>query len=68
MVGKGRIAENNVVELREQVEGWPRGRAGTVVAERGGWKLVEISDDRGVALEFISVPEAELDLLFKHSD
>jgi hypothetical protein len=63
-----RISENDVVELRKQVEGWPRGSGGTVVAERGDRKLIEISDDQGVALDFISVPEAQLDLLFKHSD
>jgi hypothetical protein len=63
-----RIGENDFVALCERVESWPTGRSGTVVAERGSSKLVEISDDQGVALDFVTVPETQLDLISKHSD
>lgn len=64
---KQRIGENDVVELREPIKRWPAGRGGTVVAENGDWKLIEISDDRGVALDFISAQEPQLRLVAKHS-
>jgi hypothetical protein len=61
------IKENDVVELREAVGDWPAGISGTVVSERGKWKLVEISDDQGVMLDLVSVPEPDLRLIAKHS-
>jgi hypothetical protein len=70
---KQAIHENDVVELTQpvaKVEGaglWPAGTRGTVVAERGEHKMVEISDDRGVALDFISQTEDRLKLVAKHS-
>jgi hypothetical protein len=63
-----RIRENDVVELRQPVEGWPTGTDGTVVAEQGDWKLVEIADESGVTLDFISTLDAQLKVLFKYSD
>lgn len=65
---KHAIKENDVVELLDPVERWAAGTSGTVVSERGEWKLVEISDERGVALDFVSVPEPRLKLIAKHSD
>jgi hypothetical protein len=54
----------------DKVEGagqWPAGTRGTVVAEHDQHKLIEISDNRGVALDFISQPEDQLKLVSKHS-
>jgi len=60
--------ENDVVELREPVGQWPAGRRAVVHAERDDWRLIEISDDRGVMLDLISVPESQLRLVVKYSD
>jgi hypothetical protein len=46
---------------------WPAGTEGTVVSDFGGHKMVEVSDDRGVALDFVTVPVEQLKLLEKHS-
>ena len=40
---------------------------GTVVSDYGDHKMVEISDDRGVALDFVTVPVEQLKLVEKHS-
>jgi hypothetical protein len=73
---KQTIRENDAVELLEAVEAidadgsWPAGTIGTVVSERGEWKLVEIAEDRppGQTLDLISVNEARLKLLAKFTD
>ncbi|MBW8059751.1 MAG: hypothetical protein FVQ78_05335 [Solirubrobacterales bacterium] len=65
---KQMIKESDVVELLDPVEKWSVGTAGTVVSERGKLKLIEISDDRGVALDYVSVSEPRLRLIAKHSD
>lgn len=62
------IRENDVVELREPVGQWPAGRQAVVHAERGDWRLIEISDDQGVMLDLISVRESQLRLVIKYSD
>lgn len=70
------IRENDAVELLEAVEAvdadgsWPAGTVGTVISERGEWKLVEIAEERppGQTLDLISVNEARLKLLAKYSD
>lgn len=68
------IRENDAVELLDAVDKvdldgiWPAGTGGTVVSERGEWKLVEIADERGVTLDYVSVDEARLKLLAKYSD
>lgn len=64
---RARIKENDAVELRKPVGDWPTGRIGAVVFEKGTWKLVEISDDRGQTLDVISVPESDLQLVEKYS-
>jgi hypothetical protein len=70
---KQAIHENDYVELTrpvEKVDGtgqWPAGTRGTVVAEHDQHKMIEISDDRGVALDFISQAENQLKLVSKHS-
>ena len=46
---------------------WPAGTTGTVVSDYGDHKMVEISDDRGVALDFVTVPVEQLKLVEKHS-
>ncbi len=65
---KRAIGEIDVVELLGSVDKWPAGTEGTVVSDHGDIKLVEISDDRGVMLDLISVPEPRLKLVIKYSD
>lgn len=45
-----------VVELLVRSGRWPAGTVGTVVEADDELALVEISDDRGHALDFISLP------------
>lgn len=61
------ITEHDVVSFREMGGKWPTGTAGTVVSDYGDVKLVEISDDRGVALDYVQMPIARLELVAKHS-
>jgi hypothetical protein len=58
------IHENDIVQLRQQVGPWPAGREGMVVAKKGSLKLVEIADDQGATLDFISVPTDELQAMW----
>lgn len=67
-VVKHAIKENDVVELLDGVDKWPPGTGGTVISERGEWKLIEISDEGGVALDYVSAPEPRLRLLAKHGE
>jgi hypothetical protein len=70
---KQAIHENDYVELTQpvdKVEGtgqWPAGTRGTVVAEHDQHEMIEVSDDGGVTLDFISQAEGELELVSKHS-
>ncbi len=70
---KQAIHENDVVELTQpvaktqEVGQWPAETRGTVVSEHDQHKLIEISDDRGVALDYISETEDRLKLLSKYS-
>lgn len=65
---KQAIGEIDVVELLDAVGRWPAGTEGTVVSDHGDVKLIEISDRRdGQMLDLISVPEARLKLVEKHS-
>jgi len=66
-VVKQAIRENDVVALRHPVGKWPAGTSGTVVSERGEHKLIEISDERGQTLDFISQTEPQLRLVTKYS-
>ena len=50
----------DVVELLVDSGRWPTGTVGTVVEADDQLALVEISDDRGHALDFISVPHHAL--------
>lgn len=50
------------MRFREDVRGWPAGTVGTVVSDYGDVVLVEVSDDNGVALDFVRVPVAQLEL------
>lgn len=47
---------------------WPAGTRGAVVSAYGSHKLVEIANDRGEALDFVTVPAEQLDLIAQHSD
>jgi hypothetical protein len=60
------IGEIDVVELLDSVDRWPAGTVGTVVHDLGEWKQIEISDDRGVMLDLVSVLEPRLKLVAKH--
>lgn len=77
------IRENDVVELtravakdetltqpvsrKRGVGQWPAGITGTVVGDYGDHKLIEISDENGVALDFVTVPVEQLELVAKYS-
>jgi hypothetical protein len=50
----------DVVELSVDSGRWPAATIGTVVEADSKRALVEISDDRGHALDFISVPQDAL--------
>jgi hypothetical protein len=50
----------DVVELLGDSDRWPAGTVGTVVRADAEQALVEINDDRGHALDFISVPHRAL--------
>jgi hypothetical protein len=56
------IAEHDCVSFREPGGKWPIGTRGTVVSDYGGVKLVEISDDRGVALDYVQMPVEKLEI------
>lgn len=60
LVMHARHEELEVVELLTEVGRWPAGTAGTVVKADESTALVEISDDRGHGLDFISVPQDAL--------
>jgi DNA polymerase/3'-5' exonuclease PolX len=70
---KQTIGEIDVVAFTEAIdkdEGtgkWPAGTRGTVVIDLGDHKMVEISDNHGVALDFPVVPVEQLQLVEKHS-
>jgi hypothetical protein len=59
---KNVIGEHDVVALRDPVARWPAGTVGAVVSDYGDDKLIEITDDKGVALDYIQVSAARLDL------
>ena len=50
----------DVVELLVDSGRWPAGTVGTVVEADAERALVEISDDRGHALDFVSMPHEAL--------
>lgn len=50
----------DVVQLLADCGRWPAGTIGTVVETDSERALVEISDDRGHALDFIAVPHQAL--------
>lgn len=62
-----KIGELDLVELRQPVEGWPVGTRAAVLAQQGDLKLIEISDDQGVALDDFPVSESQLKLISKNS-
>ena len=55
-----RHAVLDVVEFLVDSGRWPAGTLGTVVEANVELALVEISDDRGHALDFVSVPHHTL--------
>ncbi len=55
-----RHEEHEVVELLTEVGRWPAGTTGTVVTADESTALLEICDDRGHGLDFISVPQDAL--------
>lgn len=50
----------DIVELKVDSGRWPAGTVGTVVEADSDQALVEISDDRGHGLDFISLPHDAL--------
>jgi hypothetical protein len=73
---KPTIGEVDVVAFTEAIDktnysdatgAWPVDTIGAVVSDYGDHKEVEISDDRGVALDFPVVRVEQLKLVEKHS-
>jgi hypothetical protein len=52
--------ELDVVELLAESGRWPAGTVGTVVEASDAAALIEIADDRGHAIDFVSVPHDAL--------
>jgi hypothetical protein len=50
----------DVVELKVDSGQWPAGTIGTVVEADSDQALVEISDERGHGLDFVSLPHGAL--------
>jgi hypothetical protein len=50
----------DIVELLVDTGRWPAGTIGTVVETDPKRALIEVSDDRGHALDFVSVPQDAL--------
>ncbi len=61
------VAFERPIKKLEGVGNWPTGTIGTVVSDYGDVKMVEISNDRGEALDFVMVPVEQLKLITKHS-
>jgi hypothetical protein len=61
------VAFTDAIDKNEGTGTWPAGTEGTVVHDFGDHKMVEISDDRGVALDFVTVPVEQLELIIKYS-
>ena len=59
-MSKHKHAVLDVVELIVESGRWPVGTVGTVVEADPDRVLVEISDDRGHALDFVSLPHDAL--------
>lgn len=57
---RARHAVLDVVELRTDSGRWPAGTIGTVVEADDEQALLEISDDRGHALDFVTIPHHSL--------
>lgn len=50
----------DVVELLAESGRWPTGTVGTVIEASAAAALIEIADDRGHAIDFVSVPHDAL--------
>lgn len=55
-----RHAEHEVVRFLTESGRWPVGTIGTVVEADDTTVLIEIADDRGHALDFVSLPHESL--------
>jgi hypothetical protein len=55
-----RHTELEVVELLTESGRWPAGTVGTVIEASDASALVEITDDRGHAIDFVSLPHDAL--------
>jgi len=53
---KPAIEEHDVVRFCEPIANWPAGTSGTVVDPYADAMLVEISDEWGCALDFVTAP------------
>lgn len=60
------IGEHDIVVLTHASGKWPSGTIGAVVSDYGKVKLVEIADDRGVALDYVQVPASQLERRMNH--
>jgi hypothetical protein len=64
-VTEAKIEELDVVAFRRPERIWPAGTDGTVIADCGIDKLVEVADEFGEGLDFIWVPTEQLRLIWK---
>jgi hypothetical protein len=65
---KQKIGEIDFVAFIQAVGRWPAGTKGTVVADFGDAKMIEISNAQGETLDLPVVPVDKLKLLVKYSD
>lgn len=65
---KHAIGEHDFVELLDSSGKWTTGTQGTVVSDYGDAKLVEVADEKGIALDFVQVPESGLKLISRYVD
>ena len=62
------VAFVNAIDKEEGVGKWPAGTTGTVVHDFGDFKMVEISNERGEALDFPVVSVEKLELVAKYGE
>jgi hypothetical protein len=62
------VAFVNAIDKEEGVGKWPAGTTGTVVHDFGDFKMVEISNERGEALDFPVVSVKKLELVAKYGE
>jgi hypothetical protein len=60
------IEELDSVAFLRAEGSWPAGTEGAVVSDYGNQKLVEIANENGEGLDFVTIPNDQLRLIHKH--